>query len=98
MDSATIQARVADYFHLDPWIMQSAGPGSRTLRFSTARQIAMYLCRELTEESYPAIGRAFHRDHSTVIAACQKCEKRIEGSGAFADQIEAIRLYVTKTK
>lgn len=35
-----------------------------------ARQVAMRLCREMTDRSYPAIGRFFNRDHSTVMHAC----------------------------
>jgi chromosomal replication initiator protein len=39
----------------------------------TARQIAMYLCRELTDLSLPKIGAEFgKRDHTTVIHACRK--------------------------
>ena len=37
-----------------------------------ARQIAMYLCRELTELSLPKIGQSFDRDHSTVMHANKK--------------------------
>ncbi|MGH3825958.1 MAG: helix-turn-helix domain-containing protein [Pseudonocardiaceae bacterium] len=37
-----------------------------------ARQVAMYLCRELTELSLPQIGRAFDRDHTTVMHAVRK--------------------------
>lgn len=36
------------------------------------RQVAMYLCREFTDASYPTIGQAFGRDHSTVIHAHRK--------------------------
>ncbi len=41
-----------------------------------ARQVAMYLCRELLKSSYPSIARAFGgKDHSTVIHACEKVRK-----------------------
>jgi chromosomal replication initiator protein len=37
----------------------------------------MYLSRELTEETLPAIGRAFHRNHTTVMHACKRTADRI---------------------
>ncbi|MBQ3213405.1 MAG: chromosomal replication initiator protein DnaA, partial [Clostridia bacterium] len=43
------------------------------------RQIAMYLTRTLTDESFPKIGIEFGgRDHSTVIFACDKIEKELK--------------------
>lgn len=46
---------------------------SRERPLVVARQTAMYLCRELTSFSFPAIGRKFgDRDHTTVISACKK--------------------------
>ncbi len=51
---------------------------SRSPRIAGARQLAMYLARELTDESLPAIGRAFGgRDHTTVLHALRKTEQRI---------------------
>jgi chromosomal replication initiator protein len=46
----------------------------RTQPATTARQVAMRLARELTGKSYPEIGRAFSRDHATVIHACEVTE------------------------
>ena len=49
---------------------------SRTRALVQARQSAMYVCRSLTEESLPAIGRAFgQRDHTTVLHAVRKVEQ-----------------------
>ena len=49
---------------------------SRTRALVQARQSAMYVCRSLTEESLPAIGRAFgQRDHTTVLHAVRKIEQ-----------------------
>ena len=47
---------------------------------SDARSIAMYLTRDLTGLSFPEIGRAFSRDHSTVMYAVEKIEKLIRGT------------------
>lgn len=49
--------------------------GRRTRDISVPRQVAMYLCREMTLHSYAEIGRRFGgRDHTTVIHAAQKIE------------------------
>ena len=51
---------------------------SRRPRVSWPRQVAMYLARELTSESLPAIGRHFGgRDHTTVLHACRRTTMRI---------------------
>jgi chromosomal replication initiator protein len=60
----------ADYFNIP--VDELLGPSKRQ-PLALQRQIAMYLCRELTDLSLPAIGKAFDRDHSTVMHA----EKRI---------------------
>jgi chromosomal replication initiator protein len=53
---------------------------SRAARVSWPRQIAMYLARELTDESLPAIGRQFGgRDHTTVLHAHRRTATRIAG-------------------
>ena len=50
---------------------------SRSAGVAWARQVAMYLSRELTEETLPAIGRAFGRNHTTVMHACKRTADRI---------------------
>ena len=52
--------------------------GGRSARIAWPRQVAMYLCREHTSQSLPAIGRAFGgRDHSTVMYANRKAAERL---------------------
>jgi len=48
------------------------GSSERSHNVVEARQIAMYLCRELTDLSLPKIGQAFGRDHTTVMHAVRK--------------------------
>ncbi|MBA2444551.1 MAG: chromosomal replication initiator protein DnaA, partial [Nocardioidaceae bacterium] len=68
--SALIIAQTAAYFSLS--IDDLCGP-SRSRMLVSARQIAMYLCRELTELSLPKIGQQFgDRDHTTVMHADRK--------------------------
>ena len=51
----------------------------RTKEVAYARQISMYLARQLTTMSLPKIGESFgNRDHSTVIHACDKISSRIK--------------------
>jgi chromosomal replication initiator protein len=65
----------ADYFGLSDDEIRSA---SRSRPLVHARQIAMYLCRELTDLSLPRIGDRFGgRDHSTVIHADKKIRKTL---------------------
>ena len=61
------------------------GP-SRTRALVNVRQVTMYVCRSMTDESLPVIGRAFGgRDHTTVINAVRKVEARMaERSAVFA--------------
>jgi chromosomal replication initiator protein len=57
----------------------------------------MYLSRNLTELSYPEIGSAFGgKDHSTVVYAAKKIEKKIELDNSFRNLIEAIRKDITE--
>ena len=68
-----------------------AGKG-RTRDVARARQLAMYLARELTEASLVSIGLHFAgRDHSTVIHACKRIEDRIASDPAFQSQVEFLR-------
>ena len=59
------------------------------------RQIAMYLCREVTQKSYPQIGSAFGgRDHATVIHAVRKIKRLLTEKPETASDVEALRLAI----
>jgi chromosomal replication initiator protein len=63
------------------------GP-SRTRPLTTARQVAMYLTRQLTDYSYPAIGRVYgKRDHTTVIHAVEKISQQMQERRPIYDQV-----------
>ena len=73
-----IQTAVADYFGIEAADLVSQ---KRTKELVQPRQVAMYLCRELTQMSYANIAQAFNREnHTTVIHACKQIEKIIEES------------------
>ena len=68
-----IQSIVADYYQIDVADMKSK---KRTNKIAFPRQIAMYLSRIMTDESFPRIGIEFGgKDHSTIIHACEKIEE-----------------------
>jgi chromosomal replication initiator protein len=75
ISTAAIMATTAEYF--ETTVEELRGPG-KTRALAQSRQIAMYLCRELTDLSLPKIGQAFGRDHTTVMYA----EKKIRGEMA----------------
>lgn len=56
------------------------------------RQIAMYLCRELTDASFPEIGRQFGgKDHTTIIHACRQISKAKESDSALHTTLEGLK-------
>ena len=68
---------------------------SRTKGFAYPRQVAMYLSRELTDESLPKIGKAFGgRDHSTVMHATAKISKLINSDRDAFNQIHELTTHV----
>ncbi len=75
ISTAVIMAATAEYF--ETTVEELRGPG-KTRALAQSRQIAMYLCRELTDLSLPKIGQQFGRDHTTVMYA----EKKIRGEMA----------------
>ncbi len=63
----------------------------RTRNISIPRQVAMYIARQYTEDSFPELGRKFGgKDHTTVLAACRRMEKEIAADSDIADSIRII--------
>jgi len=61
----------------------------RPKNIAMARQVAMYLCRKITDASLPKIGQAFGgRDHTTVIHAYEKIEKMRKEDKSFENQLQ----------
>lgn len=74
-DINRIQKIVAEHFKISVEDLKSK---KRNSNISFPRQIAMYLCRKLTDESFPKIGTEFGgKDHSTVMHSCEKIESEI---------------------
>ena len=78
----------ADYFGITADEIRSS---SRSRDLVTARQMAMYLCRELTDLSLPKIGDRFGgRDHSTVIYANNKIREQISENQRAYEQVKEL--------
>jgi chromosomal replication initiator protein len=80
-----IMASTADYFGVS---LEDLRGHSRSRVLVNARQVAMYLCRELTELSLPRIGQAFGgRDHTTVMHADRKIRQQMAERRSLFNQI-----------
>lgn len=86
--AAEIRAAVCDHFGLDANELVSS---SRAARIAWPRQLAMYLARELTGQSFPAIARDFGgRDHTTVLHACRRTSSRLAIDADARDAVEKL--------
>lgn len=83
--AAQIMASTASYFGVT---VEDLCGSSRSRVLVTARQIAMYLCRELTDLSLPKIGQAFGgRDHTTVMHANRKIKELMAERRSLFNQV-----------
>ncbi|HET9137826.1 chromosomal replication initiator protein DnaA [Actinophytocola sp.] len=88
ISAATIMAVTAEYFGVT--IDDLCGPG-KTKALAQARQISMYLCRELTDLSLPKIGQTFGgRDHTTVMHADKKIRKEMAERRRIYEQVQEL--------
>ena len=84
----TIKDAAAEYFSLT--LEQLTGAG-KARQVAHARQIAMYLCRELTDLSLPKIGDEFGgKDHTTVMYADRKIRKEMTETRSTYDEIQEL--------
>ena len=88
INAATIMAQTAAYFSLT---VEDLCGTSRSRVLVNARQIAMYLCRELTELSLPKIGQTFGgRDHTTVMHADRKIRELMAERRSIYNQVNEL--------
>ncbi|WP_370634297.1 chromosomal replication initiator protein DnaA [Demequina sp. TTPB684] len=86
--ASSIIGKTAEYFGIT---MEELTGTSRSRVFVTARQIAMYLCRQLTDLSLPKIGEHFGgKDHTTVMYAVKKVEDQIAQRRQMYNQVNEI--------
>ena len=80
---------VSEYFKLTPDDLKGK---KRSKNIANARMIAMYLCRVLTDETYPRIGLEFGgRDHSTVIHGYDKINDDMKSNGELEKMISELK-------
>ena len=83
-----IISQVSKFYSIDETVLRGTKKNKNT---AEARQIAMYLIRQLTNLSLPDIGQEFSRDHSTVLHSIRKIEVALKGgSQQLADNIRDI--------
>jgi chromosomal replication initiator protein len=93
---AEIQAAACEHFGLSPDELLSS---ARVARIAWPRQVAMYLARELTGESLPAIGREFGgRDHTTVLHAWRRTSARIADDDSSREAVEKLCRALDRTQ
>lgn len=88
-DIQRIQKIVSEYFQISVEDIRSK---KRSSNISFPRQIAMYLCRSMTNESFPKIGTEFGgKDHSTVMHSVEKIENEIKINKDLANIVEKLK-------
>ena len=84
-----IQRKVAEHYNIR--LSDMIGP-KRVRTFARPRQVAMYLCKQLTSRSLPEIGRRFGgRDHTTVMHGVRRIEELRQQDGQIDEDIEMLR-------
>lgn len=84
----TIQAAVEDFYKVSHADLVSK---SRSRSIAHPRHVAVYLARELVNTTYKDIGKAFNRDHSTIMHSFDLIEKGLNEDRNLREEIEAIR-------
>lgn len=83
----------ADYFNIR--CEELKGP-RRSRDIAVPRQLAMFLCREMVGVSLEMIGRAFNRDHTTVMHACQKVTADLKTDPQTAQAVDDLKKKLTE--
>ena len=84
-----IQRKVSEHYNIR--LSDMIGP-KRLRSYARPRQVAMYLCKQLTSRSLPEIGRRFGgRDHTTVMHGVRRIEELRQSDGQIAEDLELLR-------
>ena len=92
-DVQRIQRAVCDYYKIS---IEDIKGKSKNNSINFPRQVAIYLCRELTTESFPKIGSYFGgRNHSTIISADKKIRKELDTNSNLREIIKELKRNLT---
>ncbi len=93
-DIQKIQRIVADYYNITIDDLKSK---KRAAKISFPRHVAIYLARNMTDESFPRIGMEFGgRDHSTVMNSCERIQNELKTNNNLKEVIEELKKKIKK--
>ena len=82
-----IQKKVAQHYNIR---LQDMSSDRRSRHIARPRQVAMYLCKALTQKSLPDIGRKFDKDHTTVIHAVRRIGELRKTDAALDEDLDLL--------
>ncbi|MGI9297495.1 MAG: chromosomal replication initiator protein DnaA [Gammaproteobacteria bacterium] len=91
VDVETIKKQVAQFYRLRPSDLSST---RRQRLIVQPRQMAIHLCREMTNLSYPEIGTHFGREHTTVLHSCRLIEKKLKTDSKIQDEERILKMLI----
>ena len=89
----TIKESVAEHFNVEVKLMESK---RRMAKITEARQVAMFLCRELTNHSLKEIAISFAKDHASVVYATKTVKAKCEKSESLRNSVDMLRRRITR--
>ncbi len=84
---------VASYYNISAKDIKGS---SRSAKIAEARQVAIYLSRELTKQSFPAIGDFFDKKHTTILYSYDKVKEELKTNKSLSHSIDAITNQICK--
>ena len=88
LTAEAVQRTVAEYYDIRLGDMTSK---QRPQSIAFPRQVAMYLCRTMTQQSLPAIGNAFGRNHATVLHACRLVSDKMKADPSLRQTMAVLK-------
>lgn len=83
----TVKNAVAEHFSVK---LEDINGRKRTKDIANARQVAMYICREVLDETFESIGHSFNRDYTTVISNTQVIGGKMDSNPAYKQEINSL--------